>query len=521
MKALTRDQMTALDRLAIEEGGIAAETLMEHAGAGVAQAAEKMIHAAAPAARRCTLVAGKGNNGGDAFVAARRLQELGVKANVVLTVLADSIQGASAHHFNLMLDTGVEVMELARESDWKSLPPEHDAHLVVDGILGTGLQGAAKGVAARAIERVNYWGQRCPVVAIDIPSGLNADSGVAEGPAVRADLTVTMGYPKQGLLNPRAFDHVGNVDVVDIGIPPGYCEPLNAELEMIARTDLIPLVPRRPRAVHKGTFGHVLIVAGSRGMSGAAGLAARAALRSGAGLVSVLTPASVASIVAAMAPEAMVHGGCETRSGALAGASLSESGLDPDAFDSIMIGPGLATDADQQELVAQILRGCTTPIVLDADALSICAGESDILRKARGPIAITPHPGEMARLLGCSPAAVQADRPGSAWQAERELDAVVVLKGAGTLVCRRGSKTHINMTGNAGMACGGMGDALSGLLGGLLAQGLKPFDGARLAVWLHGRAGDHAARRATEPGMTATDLTEALPAAWKELGKQS
>ncbi len=520
MKALTCTQMARLERRAIEEAGIPAEQLMERAGAGVARAVERLARLAPPGPRHCLLVAGKGNNGGDAFVAARLLQTSGFHVAVTLTAPATALQGAAAHHFHLMAESGAHVAERPLESDWNTLRlfREPGARVVVDGLLGTGLQGPARGVAARAIEHVNLRGQQDPVVAIDIPSGLNADSGAAEGPAVRADLTVTMGYPKRGLLQPCALDFVGNVELVDIGIPSSYGKELEAELEMIAVPDLVPLVTRRPRQAHKGGYGHVLIVAGSHGMSGAAGLAARAALRSGAGLVSVLTPAGVAPTVAAMAPEAMVHAGAETDGGGLAADSLRSGGPDLDVFDAILLGPGLGVGPGTQALVEQVLDRATVPIALDADALNVCAGHAETVRRARAPVVVAPHPGEMARLLGCSTAEVQADRIQAAWQAEQALNSFVVLKGAGTLVCRHGHKLQVNMTGNPGMACGGMGDALAGLLAGLLAQKLAPFDAARLAVWLHGCAGDHAALAKAKPGLTASDLIEAFPSAWKDIG---
>lgn len=520
MKTATRAQMRALDARTISEAGIPGETLMERAGAGVARVVCRLTEQAGWAPR-CLLVAGKGANGGDALVAARHLKAAGFDVAVVSTCETSAWTGDARIHLGKMTAAGIAVTERPAAEDW-GRPFDDDFEsmapcVVVDGILGTGLAGAARGVSARAIERVNEAGRCRPVVAIDIPSGLDADTGMAAGPAVRADATVTMGYPKRGFIEQTALDYVGTVDVVDIGIPAAYANALPTDMEMISASDMADLICPLPRQAHKGSRGHTLIIAGSRGFAGAAALAARAALRSGAGLVTVLTPRSVAPIVAGLAPEAMVHCGEETEAGRLAQDAGRDWTRNVKDFDAVLIGPGLGVGADALAWVERVLDQSATPAILDADALSVCAGRLETIRQACCPVTITPHPGEMARLTGSTAQAVQADRVGTARRMAHELRCMTVLKGAGTIVCEPDSHPHVNMTGNPGMACGGSGDVLAGLLAGLLAQGCRPFDAARLAVYTHGRAGDIAAGRRSQAGMTAADLVDAIPCAWKAI----
>jgi NAD(P)H-hydrate epimerase len=349
------------------------------------------------------------------------------------------------------------------------------------------------------------------VISIDVPSGMNSDTGEAPGGAVVADITATMGLPKTGLLTPAALEYVGNVEVVDIGIPWELVEEIECDWELIAPQDLRGFMPRRPRAAHKGDYGHVLAVAGAPGYAGAAAMAARAAVRSGAGLVSVLTPASVASVVAGLAPEAMVHAGACDAQGCLAANALDEWGRELSDFDAVLAGPGLTAGAATRAVLEALLEKSAGPLVVDADALNVCAGDPEVLASRKIPIVITPHPGELARLLSCSPPDVQHDRAGMARRAAEATGATVVLKGAGTLVTENGRRMHINLSGNPGMAAGGTGDVLSGLLAGLLAQRIAPFDAARMAVHVHGRAGDNAAWRASQAGLAATDLIEEIP----------
>ena len=514
MKFVTGEQMRALDRRTIEEHGIAGENLMECAGRGVAEA---VLLVATESDRRgpALCFAGKGNNGGDAFVAARCLGEAGFPAVVILAGEPDTLGGDAATHFERMRAAGIAVIPLP---DYlvtleQGLYPS-PAALVVDGILGTGTAGAARGAAREAIDCINRLGLQRPVIAIDIPSGLNADTGEAPGACVRADLTVTMGLPKCGMAAPTAFGFTGSVETIDISIPPAYVQAIPDGIELIAATGLARCFPRRPRQSHKGTYGHALLIGGSAGFAGAIALAARGALRSGTGLVSVLTPESVAAQVAAAAPEAMVHPGSET-DGALEAGSLESSGLTLDAFDAVLVGPGLSRRAGAAALVERVTDAAACPLVVDADALPDVS-QLAALAAAAAPVILTPHPGEMARLLGVATAEVQADRPAALRQAVERTAGTVVLKGAGTLVGDAGT-TAINLTGNPGMAAGGAGDVLAGLMAGLAACGLCPADAARAAVYLHGMAGDLAAWRGTQASLTALDIVDALPRAFRRV----
>lgn len=520
MKLVTVEEMRELDRRTIEEYDIPGEVLMDRAGRGVADVVRRLAEVSGFIQPRILLLAGRGNNGGDAFTAARHLKEAGLDPEVWLAGGTNQVKGDALKQLSHMKSAGVNWRELPTKEDWDdALTVPAGADMLVDGLLGTGSTGPARGPAVGAIEFINANAADALVIAIDVPSGLNADTGEAQGDAVRADLTVTMALPKRGLVQSRALDHVGSIEVVDIGVPAELVAELAADRqpEMIYVPDIKKLFPRRPRAAHKGNYGHVLLVGGAKGYTGAIVLAARAALRSGVGLVSVLTPASQAGTVAGCVLEAMVHAAPETAEGSLSADLLAEWSGRFNEFDAVLVGPGLTRGKASSELVYGVLEACTTPLVIDADAITVLAGDADALKRAQGRVVLTPHPGEMAALAGLTVADVQADRPGVAAAIAERSGAVVVLKGAGTVVAAEGTPHHINMSGNPGMATGGAGDVLAGLLTGLLGQGLPPFDAARAGVFLHGRAGDMAAWRKSQAGLVAGDLIDEIPYAFREL----
>jgi len=518
VKLVTTNQMRDLDRRTIEEFGVPGEVLMDRAGAGVADVVCYLARMCGYRDPSVLLIAGRGNNGGDAFVAARYLAERRIQCEVWLAGDADAIRGDALKHLGHMRSAGVKLRELPTLADWENaVSSGRGADILVDGVLGTGLAGPARGPAAGAIRWINTFADRSLVVSIDTPSGLNAAEGTAEGGAVTADITATMGLPKIGLVSPGALEYVGVLEVIDIGIPPQVETRIESDMELITAPDLHGLLPRRRRDSHKGTYGHVLLVGGSTGYSGAIALAAMTAARSGVGLVTALVPRSVAPVVAGLVPEAMIHPGKQTRSGSLAADSLADWGRDPDEFDAVLVGPGLSQCPSSRTLVEQLLGSTGKPIVVDADAVNVCRDRLDVFRDVKGAVVLTPHPGEMARLLGCSTADVQADRKGVTARAAEATGAVVVLKGAGTLVAAEGRPTHVNLTGNPGMATGGTGDVLGGLVAGLLAQGLDPFDAARMAVYLHGRAGDNAAWRTSQAGILAGDLVEEIANVFRDV----
>jgi hydroxyethylthiazole kinase-like uncharacterized protein yjeF len=516
MKIVSSSTMRELDSRTINDFGIPGSLLMERAGRGVAEAVEELAVRAMDGIPSVLMVAGHGNNGGDVFVAARYLAACEADVAVWLTCTAEDLKGDAAHHFQLMIDDGIMALELPNESDWEDVN-DTSCDVIVDGILGTGIKGAANGVASAAIRYINDLSYSCLVVAVDIPSGLDADTGEAAGDVVVADMTVTMALPKDGLVEARAREYVGQVRVIDIGVPDELVEAATSSRDLVVAQDLFEILPRRKRQSHKGTYGHVLVIGGAAGFAGAAALAGRGALRSGAGLVSLLVPQSMVPAILAAAPELMVHGAEETDIGSLSADSLSKWDKEIAEFDAILIGPGMTTHQDSGAIVEQVLKQATVPVVVDADALNACAGNLNILKSAGCPVVITPHPGEMARLCDCTTDDVQSGRTDMASKVSKEASVVVVLKGSGTVIASSEVPVSINLTGNPGMASGGTGDVLSGVIVSLLAQGIGPFDACRAGVYLHGLAGDRAAWRLSQTGMVAGDLIDELPGVFRDI----
>lgn len=519
MKLVTSQQMRELDRRTIEEFGIPGEELMEEAGRGVAHYIVRLASYAGFDRPQVRLIAGRGNNGGDAFVAARYLHDHEFPVEVLLAGTVGDVQGDARTHLQIMRESKIALIERPTPDDWEEerRNDRGEAVLLVDGILGTGTRGPARGPAAAAIDYINALSPGAYVVSIDIPSGLNADTGIAEGSVVRADLTVTMGLPKIGLAVADGVEYSGVVEVLDIGIPAEYVDDVESECELICGSDLAPIFPRRSRISHKGDYGHVLLIGGARGYSGAIALAGQAALRSGCGLVTVLTPDSIANVVASHAAEIMVRGAPETDGGSISAACWDTWRERINEFDALLIGPGMTRHDDTLEIIRRILDECRKPLVLDADALNVLQGRPQWLKKAAGPVVITPHPGEFARLTSQKISEVQADRIGKARECAQSTDAVVVLKGAGTVIAHPGRPVQINLTGNPGMAAGGTGDVLAGLLTGLVGRHVDPFDAARAAVYLHGKAADILAWSRTQAGYTAGDIIEQMPNVLQEM----
>lgn len=514
MRVISVAQMREMDRRAIEEFGVPPEELMDRAGAGVAAIVEHLAQTAAFANPRIHVIAGRGNNGGDAFAAARYLRENGFDVLVWLAGAVTELGGASQQHLSRLRATDVEIEELPTKGDWEDAAKDgSQGDIIVDGVLGVGVSGPARGPAVGAIQYINMCANDALVVSIDVPSGLDADTGVAHGEAVKADITATIAFPKKGLIEAAALEYVGCVDVVDIGIPTEVANEVapSGDVEMIHYSDLTSLFPRRWRASHKGDYGRALLIGGAVGYTGAIAMAARAAIRSGAGLVTVVTPKSIAPIVASACLECMVHGEMETADGALNPDFLKAWQKRLDDFDAVLVGPGLSRNESVSELVRTIIRYCTVPLVLDADALAVLAGQAHWIDRAHAPVVLTPHPGEFALLFGQRTEEVQRDRVGVALAAARSTRATVVLKGAGTVVAHVDKPVAINLTGNPGMATAGSGDVLAGMIVALLAQGLAPYDAARAAVYLHGQAGDVRAWRKSQIGLIAGDLIEELP----------
>ncbi|MEI6148262.1 MAG: NAD(P)H-hydrate dehydratase, partial [bacterium] len=493
MKAITSAQMRELDKVASSEFDIPGVELMRRAGRGVASIAAYIADHGRMGDPFIQLIAGRGNNGGDAFAAACFLHEEEFEVEVLLAGTSAEVTGDALRHLGKMRAAGIPLTELATKDAWEDALHDADSGgIIVDGVLGIGVNGPPRGPIGAAIHYINKISEDNIVVSIDVPSGLDADTGASPGETVIADVTATIGLPKTGLLVPQAVPFVGSLDVINIGIPADLADQYACKRELITGWDIRRHLPRRPRLAHKGQYGHVLIIGGATGFSGAAALAARAATRSGVGLTTVLTPRPVYPIVAGNSLEAMTHPGSETETGSLSIADWEIWKSRLTEFDAVVLGPGMTRHPDTAMWVRHLLRECRRPLLLDADALNTLEGDPELIARAQCPVVITPHPGELARLLGCSIGDIQADREGAAEKIATLTQATIVLKGAGTIVTQAGKALHINMTGNPGMATGGMGDALAGLIGGLLAQGLGPFEAACAGVFLHGRAGDNA-----------------------------
>jgi NAD(P)H-hydrate epimerase len=514
MRILTAGQMREADRITIEEIGLPSLVLMENAGRQVVAAME----AAFPdlAGRQVAILAGRGNNGGDGFVVARTLHQRGVGSSVFVVGSLADVRGDARVNLEILGRLGLPVVEIAGEQQWELHASEVRAcDLIVDALFGTGLSSPLAGLLETIVADVNSMGVQ--IVAIDLPSGLSADTQEVIGPCIQATLTVTLGAPKLPLVLPPARLLAGELVVADIGIPAETVESLDGpRVELVTREGVRALVPDRRPDAHKGDFGHVLVVAGSTGKTGAAHLCAVGALRSGAGLVTVATPARCQDVVAALGAEYMTEALPDTARGTLdAGALDVVLGL---SVDILAVGPGLGTGEPVRSFVRQLVERSSLPLVLDADALNAFAGEPGQLTAREGQqIVITPHPGEMARLLGISAAEVQAHRLESASNLATSHGLYVVLKGHRTIIATPDGNVFINPTGNPGMATGGTGDVLTGMIAAWLAQMKDPEAACLVAVYLHGAAGDLAADDEGQAAMTAADLVAHLGDAVLEL----
>ncbi len=507
-KIATSAQMREFDRRASDEFGVPSIVLMENAGRNVFDAVRDRLGTVRR--RRVAVVCGKGNNGGDGFVVARHLRDAGADVHVLLLGDPNGVTGDAKVNLHILRKTGLEVKSIESAADVQLALDRSE--LIVDAIFGTGLRGDVQGLAADAIHAINASG--LPVVSVDIPSGLDADTGRILGVCVKAECTVTFALPKIGLLSFPGATCVGNLIVGDIGIPLSLYDEVN--IELTGEEWVCAHLPKRPSDGHKGTFGTTVVLAGSRGFTGAAAMASEAVLRVGAGLSTLGIPLSLQDIMATKLTEVMTRGLPETEVLSLSTAALEPALTLCDKAASVVLGCGLGTHASTCEFVQQFISAIKKPIVVDADGLN-CLADAHILEGAHGDLVITPHPGEMARLLGISIADVQTDRIGTALAASSRFHCVTVLKGARTLIAEPSGRVYMNPTGNSGMATGGTGDVLSGTIGGLLAQGLSPLDAAVCGVYVHGRAGDIAASTVGMAGMIAGDVLRALPEALMEL----
>ncbi|NLG34526.1 MAG: NAD(P)H-hydrate dehydratase [Lentisphaerae bacterium] len=483
--------------------------MMDAAGMGLAHAIRSIARHLDPPDPGVRLLAGPGNNGGDVFAAAVYLAEMGMNPEVWLASSVPQLKGAARHFYQAMAAARIPFQERTAEEDWASTLSEvRPPSLLVDGLLGTGSKGAPRGIIACAAAYLRRRRNESLILSVDIPTGMDADTGTVADGAVQADFTVTMEHPKAGMAASPARECLGSLWRVPVGLPAKFAQAIPDALpglQWISEQDVRNVLPPRPRESHKGHYGTAMLLGGMPPYPGAIVLAAEGAVRSGAGLVRVAASEAAVSAIAARIPAA------------IAGADLSAD-LPLEGISAILAGPGLGRDPEARRLVARLLHEAACPLVLDADALAILEGRSDAIRQCPAPVVLTPHPGELARLLGTSAAAIQQDRLAAVREAADRTGATVILKGSGTLVAKEGESVWINLNGNPGMACGGSGDVLAGLLAGLLAQRMDPFQAACAAAWLHGAAGDVAALRKTRTAMNAADISRALPDAFRQVG---
>lgn len=511
MKVATAGQMGEFDRRAAEEFGVPSIVLMENAGRHVFEAARDILGGLP--GKRVAIVAGSGNNGGDGSVAARHLRDAGARVSVLLLADPKDVKGDAKTNLDILLKTDTSIRQVNSAEDVSTTLVHSD--LIIDAIFGTGLRGEVTGPAAEVIQAINL--SKKPVIAVDIPSGLDADTGRIWGVCVRADCTVTFALPKIGLLSYPGAAHVGRLVVGDIGIPHRLYEEINVELlddAMVAGK-----LPDRPPDAHKGTFGTAAVIAGSVGLTGAAAMAGEAALRIGAGLSIVGIPSSLQDVMAAKLTEVMTCGLPETDGRSVSIKALDEALALAERSTAVVLGCGLGTHADTCEFVRSFVGSARKPMIIDADGLNALAQDLRVLEGDHGELVLTPHPGEMSRLLGTSASEVQSNRMDAARQAASRFHSVIVLKGAHTLVADPSAAVFINPTGNAGLATGGTGDVLAGAIGGLLAQGLSALDAAICGAYIQGKAGGIASATIGTPGMIAGDVLRALPAALRELSR--
>jgi hydroxyethylthiazole kinase-like uncharacterized protein yjeF len=515
MILLNAAESRELDRISQEKYGIPSYSLMTRAGEAVADA---LVERFPDATTDVLVVAGKGNNGGDGFVAGRRLIQDGFAVRAVLLGRATALKGDAQRAHAEFRASGGAVVEA--ESNLETALSKRPT-AVVDAIFGTGLNAEVKDRPRRAIEIVNSFA--VPTVAVDIASGVNSDTGAIMGAAIKASLTVTFGFAKFGHVSYPGAGNCGELRIVDIGFAPHAIEEIAPRGRFLERADLDHLIRPRPENSHKGMYGHPLVIAGSRGKSGAVLLASRAALRTGAGLVTAAVPESVQPIVAAGQAELMTEPIAD-RDGHFDGAHAPEAlKMLLDGKNALIVGPGIGVSDDTKRLIEWLISDASErnrAMLIDADGLNAFAAIGcEALKRARGPVVLTPHPGEAARLLSVKTTEINDDRVSAARTLAERTGATVLIKGARSVIASPDGDVYVNSTGNPGMSTPGMGDALSGIVGAMLGQHMRPLDALALGVFLHGYAADRVALRIGKIGYIAGDLINELPAALEALSK--
>ena len=509
MKLLSAEQMRGLDRYVIEERGVPGLHLMERAGVAVAEAALGLLY---DRQGEVVVLCGKGNNGGDGLVAARALGQNGIPVRVVLPFSPNELSPDARSMYDAAKAEDVPIAQTVTDEELRQ------AGVVIDALLGTGVTGPVRGVMAELIQRTNAIREGRGVLAVDLPSGVETDTGQVHGPAIRAEMTVTMALPKPGLVLYPGAGLAGRWRVADIGFPPEVVADWPATAELTERAQAASWIPHRPPTAYKGSVGYALIVAGSFGMTGAAAMSGLSAYRSGAGLVRLALPTALVQELNAQLTEVVFLPMPQTSAGTLSFRAVSRLLAEAKNVQAALTGPGLSRNAATAHAIRRLIPAWPGPLSVDADALTAMSGHDELWKMRKAPTVITPHPGEMSRLLNKPVKELEADRIGAAKEAAERFNAVTVFKGAPTIIAAPDGRAFVNPTGNAGLAVAGTGDVLSGCIVALLAQGVEPFFAASLAVY----AGGLAAERMAEElggvnGMTALDLIDAMPYALGEL----
>lgn len=513
MLLVTAEQMQDMDRETIKSFGIPGLVLMENAGRGAFDFFNQ-IFSPTPNSH-IGVIAGRGNNGGDGFVMARYIMEKNIPVTVYLLASKDRVGGDAKINMDLFIrlckktDIG-KLIELPDEKTFGLHQSKLINHnLYIDAVLGTGLNSDVRGFYKTAIELMNTLPQ--PVFSVDIPSGLNSDTGKPMGIAVKAEATATFAFAKIGHILFPGNRYSGQLKIIDIGIPKYIAQEKQIPLSLIQAEDVARLFPGRSFISHKGSYGHLLVIAGSPGKTGAAALCANAAMRCGTGLVTLGVAEQINQQLEPMVTEPMTHP-----------LPCSKSGmLTMDSFDSIVnlaqgrqamaLGPGIGTGKDTEELVCNLIKSLNIPIVIDADALNCLTSNLSILKKKKAPVVLTPHPGEMSRLCGFSTDEIQADRLNISTQFAKDHDVTMVLKGAQTVISFPDGNSAVCPTGNPGMASGGMGDVLTGMIAGFCAQGMTPENASIAGTYIHGLCGDDLATESGQFGYLASDMVTQIP----------
>lgn len=516
MYLVTADEMRRMDQDTIENFGLPGRLLMENAGRG----ATRMLIETFPDAKRKKLgiVAGRGNNGGDGFVMARYLKEYGISVTVFLLSESKKVQGDAKANLTLLSRLSIPVYETPDQKMFEKHKALFDRQEIwVDAILGTGLQSEVTGFYHHVIQFVND--SRASVFSVDIPSGLDSDTGQPHGISIRADATATFGFAKSGHILYPGKEYTGRLGIVDIGIPAPVVEKMSPRQGLLTPDVICKEYQPRFSCAHKGDTGHLLVIAGSPGKTGAAALTSLSAMRTGAGLVTLGIPAGLNPVLESQVLEVMTLPLHETEDGVLHESSEQSIRAALQNKKCLAIGPGLGTASTTRKLFFNILRNFNIPVVMDADAITILSENKDVLHSLEAPVIVTPHPGEMARLCSMTSAEIQKDRITVSRNFAMKYNVHLVLKGAGTVIAHPDGNVYINPTGNPGMASGGMGDVLTGMIAGLLTQGYSPQAATHLGVWLHGAAADCLSQRGVV-GYLASDVMDEIPSQISLLDRQ-